>query len=1395
MKKTLLALFLAPVLCLSARAVGEALEFDFSEPFGGERENTISMDDVFDFQMTTVSNATITISGLPTGIFYDKGTYRIYGQATMPGKYLVKASGTNSDKFTYSQVFYVTVSSKSTASIEVSDCEGELFVGEQIDSDWPLNAEDYFTVGTNASGAAMESMTVTGLPSGLAYTQYLDDEWTYREISGTPLKAGVSTVKCVVTFSDKTIETAYALFYVNGPDPEEYGVDFSELQDLSVGDTIAYFPTEGEYGAYIGSYEYYGEDGVGYGITSISGQPTGLTVRKVRSFADDDGSYCDDYYVSGMPTAPGLFSVNVKSGYYDFETDSMATANVIGEVIVKAVPDRYVSVAVFEPDSAPGCKVTGTGVYKVGKAANLTATAARDFVFAGWCDSAGLPILFPAMDYRTARMSCTIGVDTELDLYAKFILKTADYLEFGDLEGLDFALDSNSEAVFREPFTLGAGSLPTLTFKNLPAGVTCVRSLEFADGMELYYDPALATASTTPKPGRYDVIATAKNQTLANVTAKFRIVVSNWTNEYIAVQDDYGVLTPNIPMDPIFFTNAVAEGWSLSVTGNPTGTRYDANSKSLSGIPTVPGEYTLTFTAKCGSTNAVSTAFIKVKDFPTLKVDMDADAAKAGNKVTGAGSFKKDTKVTLKATAAKGWVFAGWTGLAGVEGFAALNPSQSYVMTADDMTVVEAQFIELRDDWLDIEAPVDETNAVVFVVNELVQTNLIATLIDTGSYPTITVTGLPTGLSFDKNTYLIKGKPTKTGVWYATIAVKNAGGYTFTRIVRFAVLAGKDDPVPADNLKNDAAIDFSDLDGWLTGDYLPSGDVESLILEVPVHPTTGAKVTKVTVAGLPAGLKYITEVEEGVGYVEVYGTPTKPSRNLVKITATYDDRKTAMSEYGMIVQDGGSAWLEVVSVDELLGTVSGSGVYASGATVRLGATAKTGNVFGGWWEDEVEVFANLEAMDGIDYRTAGASFVFRRNMFLFEEPELIGYFAAKDDDAAPVVEFAIDDTWEINPSVDSATTFTVDTLSLPKFVVTGCPKGVTCDPIAGVLVYDSSKASQVVPGYYTISIKVTNLSNRSTTAKLSVFVANKETDVIGGLDSAADAYQLSAGVSVPEIIPEVDLDEGWTLSMSGQPSGVKLVADKVGTAIVGYHLEGVPARACTNTVTFTATRTVGRIRETAVATITMQIAALPVWAQGNFNGVVYDSDTNAVGSVSLDVTAAGKVSGKLLVAGKTITLNAAAFDSLDTSAGEFTVKAGDFQITVGVDANGNGRVEILGAVGEQPVVCGLVQNLWKRKVPGIDDFKAGTKSSFKDLTCTFAAGGAVTFAGKIDGVVISGGKSQVLLTEEGSAFLVLYIANTKLPGGWYCQECSLKFDYDPLTGKINGVTITEIAHE
>lgn len=1536
----------------------DALSFDFSNCFGVYDEYGVLEEGAYYLPalcdvdatgtVTTVSHETIAVSGLPNGLSFDAANRRIYGRPTTPGLSIVSFTGRNESGFTFVQNLQVLVGAISSDHIKAWDDADDMPTGESLDW-WTL--EDLFVISYPSN--EVKSVDLKGLPSGV--TLAYDEEYDEYFFSGKPRDEGVYSLTCTVTFSNMKVETAKTFLTV-GNNSVLCGTNFRPLQGHAVGDVVSRDDQQ-EIGFYDGDEQ--------MGVRKITGLPPGMSATTVKR---GNRTY---YYLQGRFANAGVYKVSISA------TSMWGYEKVLARnVIVRDLPGVYVAVDVLDAEAAPGCAATGSGIYSIGSTARVTATADRDFSFAGWRDASGEPILFDGVDYRTKQMSFAVTSNLVVDMFADFVRKTDDLVDLSDLQGKTFDLDSEDIGGFQASFSAASGSLPTLTFKTLPAGVTCGPSSDAPAEYVLSWDPL--TATRTPTPGRYRITCTAKNVSGNTDTAEFMIRVKNLTDPSIDVKDDYGVLTPKVEMEPISLSNAVdfAAGDTLTVAGLPTGTKYESAKHVLSGMPTKPGEYTLTFTAKIKATGETvkATAYITVKDFPKVTVELDKTLAAAGNKVSGAGNYEPGKKVTLKATAAKGYLFNGWydagsalcsqaasyaytmgaadtnlvarfiastndwvgiscedvrdeyvtgeemepirvvldcgstptvkaTGLpsgvkladnaiGGTPTKSGIYPVTLTVTTAGKLTAttdlklivrksdekivdvgwntafgkvtgpgiyatgktatlkatankgyvlngwydgeillsqatsyaytvgatdkqLEARFIEIRDDWLEV----DEQETVVFVKNAQAATDFIAGLVDSGSTPTISVKGLPAGLRFDAKTSLVTGKATKAAVGYMTLEVKNAGGYKFTRVVRYAVVENEGDPIPDDpELKNEADVDFSDLDGLETGMYCPLGEFGSRAFFVGPNPETGSEVASVKVAGLPAGLAASTSTDEGEAVVVVYGTPTKPGRFTVSVTVTYADRKSAKSEYAFTVEDGGSLWLDVLSFDETLGTATGSGVYASGEKVKITAKAAKNFVFTGWYEDSGLIFSGLQTMDGVDYRTASTSFIFRRDMFQFvDEPALFAEFieTATDKATLPTVVFEEGfEVWTINSAEDSSLEFwTTNSLSLPKLTVTGLPKGVTMDPVAGLFRYDSTFADKIVPGWYAVTVKANNQSKASATTTFEIFVENKVCDEIWGLDPAPDAYPLYVGLSLdPELImPEVDLEDGWTLKQSGCPSGVKFVTDKEGAKVVGYHLEGVPSKAGSYTVTFTATKG----RETAVATITLDVSALPIWAVGSFDGVYLDGGTNPVGSVNLSVTSAGKVSGKILKGGKSYAFSASSLGFFDAGEESFRAEVSipwtsqnkeAFSIWFTKNVDEVGCADMASAA---EVCCGLpknedeahlVQNVWTaRKDLNPLDFATGAKApkaSFGEIDFSFGAKGAVTFKGKVDAVAVTGGKSQVLAgfydAESGcNAQMVVYVANAKLEGGAFCKVLALKVTDEDGDGKIDHVEICE----
>jgi len=1177
----------------------------------------------------SVSYPSLSFQGLPEGLSYDSKTLTVSGVVKTPCYTTVLVSGKNESGFKFRQQFHSTVGDASTDRL--SGGASEMLLGDYFHAEF----EELFVV-----DGVRVSTIVSGVPQGMTWKE----DWDV--LYGTPRNAGVYIIKAKALFLDGTSDEATFRLTVSQPDPSEYGVSLDGLSGLFVGDVLE--PGDVELGTYENR----------AGITSVSGLPPGLSVQ---TWSDAGVKH---FGVVGTVREAGVFTVSV--GVVDNSGQVASSVMTAAEVAVSDTPSRYFKVRVSDLSPEGSGTVSGGGAIPVFSGATAKATASGGYVFAGWLDQDGYAAdVGDGVDYRNPSIAYAADAQLEyMELYALFVPSEQDAeLSISGLDGVSIEFDA--DGALDEEFSVESASLPTLAASGLPAGVSIMPGA--GSSYRIAYDGD--TAAKRPSPGRYQVTLAAKNKSGASVSVEFPVTVGNLSDARIDVEDDYGEFPPGEEIVPIDLSEAVdfSRGETISVSGLPRGLTYNKSAnlkkgieaRTITGVPTAPGYYTLTFTAKVvasETTNssgrvarvydtAKATAFMTVLPYPLLSIDVEDEALEAGNSVVGEGNYKPGTKVSLKAKAAKGWVFAGWEGLWDVDGLSLLNPTVSVTTDSYDLDL-SATFVPLSEDALSIVQPMltDAGFAAEFELGSDVAageySDLVLDLLETVSYPSVKVSGLPAGVKFSSSDLRLSGKPTKKGVYYATVSATNAGGYSFTRILRLAVLEPGGDPPEEEAAENSAQIDFSPLEGLVTGTYCAKGE---RVLDIAASPASGAAPVQATVSGAPAGLvAHVEQAGERLA-VSFVGTPTKVARYAVSVKVTYADKKSLSSKAYVIVEDGGSAYIDVASFDESLGTVKGGGVYSSGATVKLVATPKSKCVFAGWVSgadvESAVPFAPLSEIDGVDFRTASVSFPFRPADFSDAEVLWGAFAAAADDDS---VSLCLDGpVWNIDHGAASEFLFAADSLSLPKISAKGLPGGVAVDLARGRLVYTPSDSTK--SGVYKATLTAKNQSSAVDTAALEVRVANRVSPVIEGLDPDMDAYCLHAGVSLDSalIAPVVATEDGWKLSASGLPAGLKFVQDK---DTGRYSVVGVStAKSGAYTVTFTASK---KGEKNQIATVTLNVEALPEWAVGTFEGAVAGAQGQPAGSVSFTVSSSGKISGKMLEGGRTWTLSASSFGSV-----------------------------------------------------------------------------------------------------------------------------------------------------
>ncbi len=290
----------------------------------------------------------------------------------------------------------------------------------------------------------------------------------------------------------------------------------------------------------------------------------------------------------------------------------------------------------------------------------------------------------------------------------------------------------------------------------------------------------------------------------------------------------------------------------------------------------------------------------------TVTVAAPQEGAAASVTVGGAAAKAYDAGASapLKAVANEGWVFAGWygaydeaTGVFSNEVALAQSadwrtPSVNYTVGDEDVTLY-ARFARPKDDALsfDILEPFanaaydsDSANRPVLSL-----TNAIDAVVsfDSLSLPTVAVSGLPTGLSFDGKTMRLSGTPNSPGVYRVSASAKNVSGFTFNQIFYVRV----------ENLASEYVYG-DDVDDVYVGDEID----EYLNSYFEIY-KEGTAVNSANVTGLPPGLSF--EWENNDGYVDYYvrGAPSKAGDYLVTCAVSFLDGTTASATILYTVND------------------------------------------------------------------------------------------------------------------------------------------------------------------------------------------------------------------------------------------------------------------------------------------------------------------------------------------------------------------------------------------------------------------------------------------------------------------------------------------------------------
>ena len=645
----------------------------------------------------------------------------------------------------------------------------------------------------------------------------------------------------------------------------------------------------------------------------------------------------------------------------------------------------------------------------------------------------------------------------------------------------------------------------------------------------------------------------------------------------------------------------------------------------------------------------------------------------------------------------------------------------------------------------------------------------IGSLIESSYPPNISVKGLPAGLSYVARTRTIGGQATKPGEYMVTVSVTNSK-------VKKPVVATFSLTVPnltsalfaASGLKSDE-------------NYFLQAGVPPAIGDVLAAVTNGG--WKIAVSGLPPGLKYdakanlITGVASKEGVYTVYFTATRNKDKQIA-TATFEVVFPTLTLQTAALGD-----------EKAGGKVTGGGKYPYGKKVTLKATPDKGSVLAGWREGNAH------------YLSQEASYAY---VTTTEDVTLTVVFATAEEDIASLKVTVADDTTAADGTYSLALGPCIKSVSVPKLVVSGLPSGLKYDAKTLTVTGKATK-----PGVYTVKVSATNASvkkaTQASTGEFRLVVPNFECAALPNLLPATNAYGIvRVGTMFDTALVDCTPADGWTVKISGLPSGLKWDA-KNGV------ITGVPtAKAGSYTVTFTASK---KGEKNQVATVTLNVEALPDWAVGTFEGtacerhtLTHEFDPVILGLSSISVAANGKISGKLLEGDKTWTLSAPSFETVESPAvpddelefralivgrsgkmtftNELFISCASDTVTFGENEP---SIRGQGVLEGDTYNAGMWQKLWKK-----EPWKTGAKpfARSKPLEIDAEKHGTITIKFDAGGMAKATGKFVTDTDQNGkSVFYSATCSSTLMPVADSASCYSLDLYFPPKSGKFDGYAV------
>ncbi|UZW83009.1 putative Ig domain-containing protein [Staphylococcus lugdunensis] len=1114
--------------------------------------NTAIDEIVIDATDNSGQAVTNKVSGLPEGVTFNPTTNTISGIATKVGTYPIVVTSTDAEGNSIETKFSIKVVDTTAPTVKgISDQTKE--VNTEID-----NIE---ISATDNSGQAVTNK-VSGLPQGVTFDP------STNTISGVATKVG--TYPIVVTSTDADGNSVEMKFNIKVVDTTAPTV--KEISDQTK-----------EVNTAIDDIEISATDNSGQPVTNtVSGLPEGVTFDPRTST------------ISGVATKVGTYPIVVTSIDGDGNrTDTKFNIKVVDTTAptVKGISDqtKEVNTAIDDIEISATDNSGQAVTNKVSGLPQGVTFDPRTSTISGVATKVGtypIVVISTDADGNSVEMKFNIKV---VDTTAPTVKEISD-----QTKEVNTAIDNIEIRA-----TDNSGQAVTNTVRGLPEGVT--------------FDPRTNTISgVATKVGTYPIVVTSTDADGNSVETKFNIKVVDTTAPTVKeISDQTKEVNTAIDNIEIRATDNSGQAVTNTVRGLPEGVAFDPRTSTISGVATKVGTYPIVVTSTDADGNSVEMKFnIKVVDTTAPTVKEISDQTKEVN--TEIDNIKIDAKDNSGQAVTNtvrglpnGVTFDPRTNT--ISGVVTKVGTYPIVVTSTDAdgNSIETKFsIKV----VDTTAPTvkgisDQTKEVNTSIDEIV----IDATDNSGQTVTNTVSGLPSGVTFDSRTNTISGVATKVGTYPIVVTSTDAeGNSTDTKFIIKVVDTTaptvkeiSDQTKEVNTAIDSIKIDAKDNSGQAVTNKvsgLPNGvtfdsrtnTISGVVTKVGTYPIV---VTSTDADGNSIETKFIIKV------VDTTAPTVKGISNQTKEVNTEIDEIVidATDNSGQTMTNTVSGLPEGITFDPSTNTISGVATKVGTYPIVITSTDADGN--------SVETKFNIKVVDT----------------------------------TAPTVKGISNQTKEVNTAIDDIEISAKDNSGQPVTTkVSGLPNGVTFDSRTNTI---SGVATKV--GTYPIVVTSTDADGNRTETKFIIKVVDTTAPTVKEISD--QTKEVNTEIDNIKIDARDNSGQAVTNTVRGLPEGVTFdprtntisgVATKVGTYpivvtstdVEGNSIETKFSIKVVDTTAPTVKEISDQTKEVNTAIDSIEIRATDNSGQAVTNkvsglpqGVTFDPSTNTISGVATKV--------------------------------------------------------------------------------------------------------------------------------------------------------------------------------